>query len=258
MEELSGKKYGSTLPGSAGLQPASTSAVIPTSEGEPTRSGLKARAPSEEQIAIDIAFRVIADHIRTLSFAIADGIQPGNNDRNYVLRRILRRAVRYGRTLGFHEPFFHKLVDGLADTMGDVFPEIRAKQKFVREVILGEETTFNRTLGNGLEYLETILRLKSRVLKVPHSAEFQNLKENIQTLKGINIATVDEANVAWFTESCNAVSQQYSFLPEDFLAAELRDDAMVAFDAKAQLQAFADFWRPLMKKGDRKSTRLNS
>src|SRR5208283_3991590 len=76
--------------------------------------------PQSEQEKIDIAFRVIADHVRTLSFAIADGIQPGNNDRNYVLRRILRRAVRYGRTLGFHEPFFYKLVDVLADTMGDV------------------------------------------------------------------------------------------------------------------------------------------
>ena len=63
-----------------------------------------------------------------LSFSIADGILPGNNDRNYVLRRILRRAVRYGRTLGFHEPFFYKLVDVLADTMGEVFPEIRAKE----------------------------------------------------------------------------------------------------------------------------------
>jgi alanyl-tRNA synthetase len=106
------------------------------------------------QIAIDIAFRVIADHIRTLSFAIADGIQPGNNDRNYVLRRILRRAVRYGRTLGFKEPFFYKLVDVLADTMGDVFPEIRARKKQVQETIQREEEAFNKTLDKGLEMLE--------------------------------------------------------------------------------------------------------
>ena len=85
-----------------------------------------------------------------LSFAIADGIQPGNNDRNYVLRRILRRAVRYGRTLGFHEPFFYKLVDVLADTMGDVFPEIRARKKQVQEVIQREEEAFNKTLDRGL------------------------------------------------------------------------------------------------------------
>jgi len=106
---------------------------------------------SEEQIALDIAFRVIADHIRTLSFAIADGIQPGNTDRNYVLRRILRRAVRYGRTLGFKEPFFYKLVDVLADTMGDVFPEIRARKKQVQETIQREEEAFNKTLDRGIE-----------------------------------------------------------------------------------------------------------
>jgi len=104
-----------------------------------------------EQEKIDVAFRVIGDHIRTLSFAIADGIQPGNNDRNYVLRRILRRAVRYGRSLGFHEPFFYKLVDVLAETMGDVFPEIRARKKQVQDTIRIEEEAFNKTLDNGIE-----------------------------------------------------------------------------------------------------------
>ncbi len=113
------------------------------------------KAPhSPEQIQLDIAFRVIADHIRTLSFAIADGIQPGNTDRNYVLRRILRRAVRYGRTLGFKEPFFYKLVDVLAETMGDVFPEIRARKKHIQEVIRTEEEAFNKTLDRGIELFE--------------------------------------------------------------------------------------------------------
>ena len=103
-----------------------------------------------EQEKIDVAFRVIADHIRTLSFAVADGINPGNNDRNYVLRRILRRAVKYGRTLGFTQPFFYKLADVLARTMGDVFPEIRAKLEHVKSVLRTEEEAFNRTLDNGI------------------------------------------------------------------------------------------------------------
>jgi alanyl-tRNA synthetase len=107
-----------------------------------------------------VAFRVIGDHIRTLSFAIADGIQPGNNDRNYVLRRILRRAVRYGRTLGFHEPFFYKLVDVLADTMGDVFPEIRARKKQVQETIQREEEAFNKTLDFGISIFEGWINFK--------------------------------------------------------------------------------------------------
>ncbi|MDB6108514.1 MAG: alaS, partial [Pedosphaera sp.] len=126
LEKMSGKRYGSTLP------PSGTTG-------------------NTEQEKTDVAFRVIADHIRTLSFAIADGIQPGNTDRNYVLRRILRRAVRYGRSLGFHEPFFYKLVDVLAETMGQVFPEIRQKQQHVQDVIRGEEESFNRTLDRGIE-----------------------------------------------------------------------------------------------------------
>jgi alanyl-tRNA synthetase/REP element-mobilizing transposase RayT len=106
--------------------------------------------PQSEHEKIDVAFRVIADHIRTLSFSIADGILPGNNDRNYVLRRILRRAVRYGRTLGFHEPFFYKLVEVLAEKMGDVFPELRKKQTHVQEVIKAEEESFSKTLHEGI------------------------------------------------------------------------------------------------------------
>jgi len=133
LEKMSGHRYASTLP-----QPNAHGQIIPESEQE----------------KVDVAFRVIADHIRTLSFAIADGIQPGNNDRNYVLRRILRRAVRYGRSLGFAEPFFFKLVDVLARTMGDVFPEIRTKQKHVEETLKREEESFNRTLDTGIEIFE--------------------------------------------------------------------------------------------------------
>ncbi len=132
IEKLSGKRYGSTLPkhGSAG---------------------------ETDQEKIDIAFRVIADHIRALSFAIADGIIPSNEGRGYVLRRILRRAVRYGRSLGFHEPFFFKLVDVVAKMMGDIFPEVRAKQKTVQETIRREEESFNKTLDKGIELFNEAL-----------------------------------------------------------------------------------------------------
>jgi alanyl-tRNA synthetase/REP element-mobilizing transposase RayT len=122
------------------------------------------KSSQESQIQTDIAFRVIADHIRTLSFAIADGIQPSNEGRGYVLRRILRRAVRYGRTLGFHEPFFFKLTDVLVSTMGDVFPELREKQQLVRDTIRREEESFNRTIDNGIELFEReVGRLSGRV-----------------------------------------------------------------------------------------------
>jgi alanyl-tRNA synthetase len=126
LEELSLKKYGSTIP-------------------------KQKIAGQNEREKIDIAFRVIADHIRALSFAIADGIIPSNEGRGYVLRRILRRAVRYGRLLGFHEPFFFKLVDVVAKTMGEIFPGVRPQQSKIREIIRREEEAFNKTLDRGTE-----------------------------------------------------------------------------------------------------------
>ncbi|MGC4016283.1 MAG: alanine--tRNA ligase [Luteolibacter sp.] len=103
-----------------------------------------------------IAFRVIADHLRTLSFSIADGILPGNNGRNYVLRRILRRAVKYGRQLGFSgdKPLFDGLVSTLVAQMGDVFPELKAREAAIRETLNREENAFNLTLDRGLKRFE--------------------------------------------------------------------------------------------------------
>ena len=100
-----------------------------------------------------IAFRVIADHIRTLTFSIADGIMPGNTGRNYVLRRILRRAVKYGRTLGFdgNQPFLPKLVSTLVDEFGAVFPELKKRADAVESTLANEESNFNKTLDRGMQ-----------------------------------------------------------------------------------------------------------
>jgi alanyl-tRNA synthetase len=158
IEKLSGKKYCSTLPNSdRGAHAPSRAAVgaSPTaSGGAPDATPEAGALPRAEQEKIDIAFRVIADHIRTLSFAIADGIQPSNEGRGYVLRRILRRAVRYGRTLGFHEPFFFKLVDVVAQTMGDVFPEVRTDRARIQGAIKREEEAFGTTLDTGTKIFE--------------------------------------------------------------------------------------------------------
>jgi alanyl-tRNA synthetase len=104
-----------------------------------------------------VAFRVIADHLRSLSFAIADGAFPSNEGRGYVLRRMLRRATRYGRLLNMHEPFIYKLVPVLAEVMGDAFPEIKKQQKHVQNVIQAEETSFGLTLDRGLEIFEKMV-----------------------------------------------------------------------------------------------------
>ncbi|HEV8417515.1 MAG TPA: alanine--tRNA ligase, partial [Candidatus Udaeobacter sp.] len=177
LEKLSGKKYASTLPivGQAHRLPD-------TEEG--SRSGRPTNDPDQEKI--DVAFRVIADHIRALSFAIADGIIPSNEGRGYVLRRILRRAVRYGRTLDFHEPFFFKLVGVVAKTMGDVFPELRVQQSKVTETIRREEEAFNRTLDVGMSLF----------------------------LKAVDAV-----------ESAPAILKDDSFLPADYGAEEFEKDA---------------------------------
>ncbi|NLT52304.1 MAG: alanine--tRNA ligase [Ignavibacteria bacterium] len=103
-----------------------------------------------------ISMRVISDHIRTLTFAISDGAAPGNEGRGYVLRRILRRAARYGRKLNLKEPFLYKLTDVLGETMGNVFPEVVEKKNNVKKIIKAEEESFNSTLDRGLDLFEQI------------------------------------------------------------------------------------------------------
>ena len=106
----------------------------------------------------DVALRVIADHLRAISFAVADGQLPSNTGAGYVIRRILRRAVRYGFTfLNFKEPFIHNLVDLLAGQFKDVFPELFEQKEFVQKVIQEEEQSFFRTLENGLSRLNQVI-----------------------------------------------------------------------------------------------------
>jgi len=114
----------------------------------------------------DIAMRVIADHLRAVAFAIADGQLPSNNKAGYVIRRILRRAVRYGYTfLGFRNAFIYKLVEALKDTMGDAFPELVSQKVLIEKVIKEEEESFLRTLSTGIKLLdEIIIKVKKNSL----------------------------------------------------------------------------------------------
>lgn len=135
LEKLSGKTYHDIYPESA--------------ESD------KSQLSTEMKDAV--AFRVIADHIRTLTFSLADGILLGNTGRNYVLRRILRRAVRYGRTLGFSssQTFLPQLVDTLVAEMGGVFPELKERADAIKENLHREEASFNETLDRGLAMFES-------------------------------------------------------------------------------------------------------
>jgi alanyl-tRNA synthetase len=110
------------------------------------------------------SLKVIADHIRACSFTVADGVIPGNAGRGYVLRRITRRAIRHGYKLGARAPFFHKIVAALVQEMGEAYPELKANQSRVTEVLKQEEERFFQTITNGMEILETALANSSKVI----------------------------------------------------------------------------------------------
>ena len=149
LQELSGKKYHDIYPNDIPTPPRNRDSQSLTSPPHD-------QSDQKDTLEQAIAFRVIADHIRTLSFSIADRIIPGTNGRNYVLRRILRRAVKYGRTLGFDgtEPFLPKLVDTLIQEFGHVFPELNTRADIIKETLATEEQAFNKTLDRGLEKFE--------------------------------------------------------------------------------------------------------
>ena len=127
-----------------------------------------------EQRETDIAIRVIVDHIRAISFAIGDGQLPSNNKAGYVIRRILRRAVRYGYTfLNLREPFLYQLVPILAKQFGDIFPEQREQQDFIMKVVQEEEASFLRTLEVGLKKLEQIRKEYQQQKVVPGAVAFE-------------------------------------------------------------------------------------
>ncbi len=117
-----------------------------------TESGVK-----YEGVNID-PVRIIAEHSRTLTFAMSDGVYPSNEGRGYVLRRVLRRALKYGRQIGINEPFLHKVVDPIIETMGEFYPEIKGAEKNVKSVIESEEKRFLETLENGMDRLGEVIK----------------------------------------------------------------------------------------------------
>ena len=122
----------------------------------------------------DVAMRVVADHVRAVCFSIADGQLPSNVKAGYVIRRILRRAVRYGYTfLNFNEPFIYRIVPTLVNQMGDAFPELKAQQALIEKVIFEEEGTFLRTLDKGIQLLDSIMQKRTDTKEISGAEAFQ-------------------------------------------------------------------------------------
>ncbi|HTR00664.1 MAG TPA: alanine--tRNA ligase, partial [Candidatus Acidoferrum sp.] len=156
------------------------------------------------------SLRVIADHIRSCAFLVADGVLPSNEGRGYVLRRIIRRAIRHGHHLGMKQPFFHKLVAPLAQVMGDAYPDLVKQQQRVADALLAEEQQFDRTLDNGMTILDSaIAALKGKV--IPGEVVFKlydtygfpvDLTADIAREKGLTL------DMAGFDAAMNVQKQQ--------------------------------------------------
>lgn len=139
-----------------------------------THISQKAKVKYGAQRETDIAIRVISDHIRAISFAIADGQLPSNNKAGYVIRRILRRAVRYGYTfLSFQDPFLYELVPVLAGQFEDIFPGLKEQQDFVAKVVQEEEASFLRTLDVGLKKMEQLKQEYQHTKIIPGEVAFE-------------------------------------------------------------------------------------
>jgi len=166
-------------------------------------AGAVAGINDEKEMLANASLRVIADHIRSSAFLVADGVLPGNEDRSYVLRRIIRRALRHGYKLDIREPFFHRLVQPLVAEMGDAYPLLREKEEEITTALLREEERFAQTLKSGMELLNlTIAEMSGK--EIPGSVVFQlydtfgfpaDLTADVAREKGLTIDQVgfDEA-----------------------------------------------------------------
>ena len=167
-------------------------------------AGVAALSPREEIVSYDdidiadeaerercrVAMRVVADHVRTIAFAIADGVAPGNVGRSYVIRRILRRAVRFGyQALGMREPFVHRLILPLAEKMGDSFPELRTHREHIERVTRAEEEHFLRTLGTGIDFFEYIANHVKALADAIKESE--HAVQEVAAREGVSIHTVN-------------------------------------------------------------------
>src|SRR5262249_6961698 len=131
-----------------------TDAFTPLLSAIGERAGLTHRSTMDKS---DISMRVVADHMRATTFLIADGVVPSNEWRGYVLRKIMRRAMRHGKKLGFSRPILHELVDVVVGEMGDAYPELKQGRDAIVQVVRSEEERFDAVLTAGLPRLEEAL-----------------------------------------------------------------------------------------------------
>jgi alanyl-tRNA synthetase len=197
-----------------------------------------------EQENTDIAFRVLADHARTISCAIADGILPGNEGRNYVIRRILRRGILYGKKLGLKTGFFEQLVAPVVESLGPVFPELVAQQDIIRRVIRSEEESFGRTLDRGLQ----IFQKAAGIGAITGAAAFElydtygfplDMTQLLATERGLTVDTVEFERLMEAQRDRARAAQKKEIVVAATEGGEVVDQKATIFVGYRQTQAHA-------------------
>jgi alanyl-tRNA synthetase len=195
--------------------------------------GAAARVTGASDLASN-SLRVIADHVRATSFLIADGVSPSNEGRGYVLRRIMRRAIRHGFMLGQKQPFFHKLVAALEREMGEAYPELTAQRAHIEKVILQEEERFAETLAQGMSLLDTAIGSLGGRKQIPGETVFRlydtygfpvDLTSDIARERGLGI---DEAGFEAAMDAQRARARAASKFNVD-LRADMSVDSQTSF-----------------------------
>jgi alanyl-tRNA synthetase len=217
---------------------------------ELSKKEYKATVPTKregltEQENIDVAFRVLADHARCVSCAIADGILPANEGRNYVIRRILRRGILYGKKLGLPTGAFEQLVPPVVESLGTVFPELKQQQDLVRRVIRSEEESFGRTLDRGLQ----IFNKAAATGAVTGAAAFElydtygfplDMTQLLATERGLSVDTAGfETEMGKQRERARAAQKK------EIIVAAKEGDAAAAFEASIFTGYLLDTARPV-------------
>ncbi|WP_347862687.1 alanine--tRNA ligase [Salimicrobium sp. PL1-032A] len=183
----------------------------------------------EESVETDSAFKVIADHIRTVAFSIGDGALPSNEGRGYVLRRLLRRAVRFAKQLGIDEPFMYRLVPTVGEIMGDFYPEVNRKKDFIQTVIKSEEERFHETLNDGLAILSSIMkREQEKGSKVFPGADVFRLYDTYGFPKELTVEYVEHEG---FTVDEEGFRQEMEAQRERARSARQKTDSMQIQDS---------------------------
>ncbi|AJM71580.1 alanine--tRNA ligase [Mycoplasma yeatsii] len=196
--------------------------------------------PTAKQTRINTAFKVIADHIRACTFAISDGVFPGNKDRAYIIRRLIRRSSVFGRELGITDAFLYKLVDSVVLAMKEFYPYLEEKQTLVEQTIKAEEEKFLKTLSKGYELLEEIIKSENKVTAKNALLLFESYGFPIEQTLEISQQHNVEVDIKGFEELLEQAKETARSSRKDLKAWDKQNELFTKLDVKSEFTGWEE------------------